>query len=111
MCSLHALRHKASADDGKRALAQLEVDVSPLKATKGGSLRRGRATKRRQGCRGSVDDGKRAPSVLEVDSSPLRATKGGSSRGGRAIMRFHAAGVGGFYRFWVGFGRLFRSCG
>ena len=27
---------EASADDGKRALAQLEVDVSPLRANKGG---------------------------------------------------------------------------
>ena len=27
---------EASADDGKRALAQLEVDASPLRATKGG---------------------------------------------------------------------------
>ena len=27
---------KGSVDDGKRALAQLEVDVSPLGATKGG---------------------------------------------------------------------------
>ena len=29
-------RPQASGDDGKRALAQLEVDVSPLRVTKGG---------------------------------------------------------------------------
>ena len=32
---------EASADDGKRRTAVLEVDVSPLRATKGGSLRGG----------------------------------------------------------------------
>ena len=37
---------RAPADDGKRRTAVLEVDVSPLRATKGGSLRGGRATMR-----------------------------------------------------------------
>ena len=35
---LNALRPQASADDGKRRTAVLEVDVSPLRATKGGIL-------------------------------------------------------------------------
>ena len=46
---------RASADDGKRRTAVLEVDVSPLRATKGGSLRGGRATKRWRGCRAPAD--------------------------------------------------------
>ena len=43
MWALHALRPEASADDGKRRTAVLEVDVSPLRANKEGNLREGRA--------------------------------------------------------------------
>ena len=74
-------------DDGKRALAALEVGLSPLRANRGGvwggedSLCVGEPG-------GSVDDGKRRTAVLEVDTSPLRATKGRSLRGGRAEKRF-----------------------
>ena len=41
MRPLHALRAEASADDGKRAASVLGVGPSPLRATKGGSLRGG----------------------------------------------------------------------
>ena len=46
---------QGSVDDGKRALAQLEVDVSPLRANKGGSLRGGRTQVGREADQGSVD--------------------------------------------------------
>ena len=49
MCNLHALRHKASADDGKRRTAVLEVDVSPLRANRGESLRGGSTGARPRG--------------------------------------------------------------
>ena len=52
---LHTLRPEASADDGKRRVSVLEVDVSPLRANKGGSLRGGRAAARWEASRGSVD--------------------------------------------------------
>ena len=42
-------------DDGKRAASVLEVDVSPLRANKGGSLRGGRAGMHFWAGRGSVD--------------------------------------------------------
>ena len=44
-------------DDGKRAASVLEVDLSPLRANKGGSLKGGRAEKLRVGgfMRGSWD--------------------------------------------------------
>ena len=46
---------EASADDGKCAASAIEVDASPLRANKGGSLRRGRAAARWQAGRASAD--------------------------------------------------------
>ena len=45
---------KGSVDDGKRALAQLEVDLSPLRATKGG-VWGGKTRNAPGGRQGSVD--------------------------------------------------------
>ena len=49
------MRPEAPADDGKRAASVLGVDVSPLRATKGGSLRGGGSSKRRRGGGVSAD--------------------------------------------------------
>ena len=54
LSDLHALRPEASADDGKRRTAVLEVDASPLRATKGG-VWGGISHRRTGGRQGSVD--------------------------------------------------------